>query len=214
MVESTRPPAPSPPAAITTPHPPSAPAVGRAWSGFDPATRRPTLVVAILIAGLFFGSQILNDAIPANAGDGRDPGSPVAIGSASQITPLGGWSVAELEGGGLRLEKGFVAVDLFQVDVDAGAAELAVSYVDEVLRPVADQLTAGDPAVVADETGSAARLRYAGIFTGANGTIEGELTVVVTGGRAVVADAWAPQGELAIRLDEVHEMLGTLEIGP
>jgi hypothetical protein len=173
------------------------------------------VIVAVLIAGLFFGSQILNEAIPVHAGTGgRDPGTPVSIGPNSQITPLRGWSVGELEGGGLRLEKGYVAIDLLSPDLSGSAADLARAYVDEVLRPAAEQLTATDPEVATGEAGSAARLRYAGIFTGANGTIEGEVTVFVASGATVVADAWSPQGELAVLLGEVHEMLDTIEVGP
>jgi hypothetical protein len=184
------------------------------WGGLDPTTRRPTLVVAALIATLFFGSQIVNEAIPARAGvDGRDPGTPVAIGPDAQITPLAGWSVGELDGGGIRLEKGFVAVDLFEPDFSGTAADLAQGYVDQVLRPAATQLTSTQPQVATGEAGSAARLTYSGIFTGASGTIEGEVTVFIASGAAVVADAWSPQGELAQAIDEVHEMLNTIEVG-
>jgi hypothetical protein len=186
----------------------------RAWGGLDPTTRRPTLVVAALIAGLFFGSQILNEAIPANAGGngGGDPGTPVAIGDVSRITPLAGWSVGRLDGGGLRLEKGFVVVDLFESSFSGTAGDLARGYVEEVLRPAATQLSATEPQVATGEGGSAARLTYSGIFTGADGTIEGEVTVFVPSGGAVVADAWSPLGQLAPLLPEVHDMLNTIEV--
>ncbi|NJD28028.1 MAG: hypothetical protein FIA92_06985 [Chloroflexi bacterium] len=226
MTEETTPPPPPPPVAVPAPPPApaSAPASAvaqqvaagsrRVWGGLDPTTRRPTLAVAILIAGLFFGSQVLNEAIPANAGgfDGG-PGTLVSIGPNSQITPLAGWTAGRLEGGGLRLEKGYVAVDLFAPSASGTAADLARSYVNDVLRPSAEQLTATDPQVASGEAGSAARLQYAGIFSGANGTIEGEVTVFVASGGAVVADAWSPQGGLAPLLDEVHLMLNTIEVG-
>jgi hypothetical protein len=211
------PPAVPPPPAAAVPPPP--PGVRRPWGGLDPTTLRPTLVVAALIAGLFFGSQVLNEAIPVNAGGGNGngpvaPGTPVAIGDASRITPLRGWTVGRLEGGGLRLEKGFVVVDLFEADFEGPAAELARAYVDEILRPAATQLSATEPEVATGQGGSAARLTYSGLFTGAEGTIEGEVTVFASGDLAVVADAWAPLGQLAPLLSEVHDMLDLIEVQP
>jgi hypothetical protein len=216
------PPAPPPPAAVAPPAAPPITTVAgqqvaavtrRAWGGLDPTTRRATLIVAAIIAGLFFGSQILNEAIPANAGSDV-AGQPVAIGQIASIVPLSGWIASPGDDGSVRLEKGYVALDLFPSAFSGAPGALANAYVEEVLRPAATQLTVSEPQVAIGEAGSAARLTYSGIFVGANGTIEGEVTVFVAAGGAVVGDAWAPQNQLAPLVGEVHDMLGTLEVQP
>jgi hypothetical protein len=135
----------------------------------------------------------------------------VQIGDGPTITPLDDWVASGHEGGGLRLEKGVVVVDLFtQASADAG--ELAALYRDDVLRDQATQLTPGEVETVATDAGSGARFGYQGIFIGISGAIEGEVTAFVSGGSGIVADAWAPQGRLGVALEEVHAMLDSIEV--
>jgi hypothetical protein len=179
--------------------------------GLDPGTRRQTYVVAAVIALLFYGSQILNEALPANAADPA-PGTPVSIGETTQITPLEGWSVTAHDNGfGVRLEKGIVVVDLYQEAVGEDARELAAAYLDEVLRPDSSQFTSSEIEVVTASNGTAARFNYQGFFTGVEFAIEGEVTAIFVDGTGIVADAWSRQGDLGDLLGEVHDMLASVE---
>jgi hypothetical protein len=220
------PPSDTPPAAVAPPvavappavPPPAAAAPGPAARrpGLDPATRRQTIVVAAVIAALFWGTQVLNEAIPAKAATGGQvsPGEVVAIGGGARITPLVGWETAPHDNGiGIRLEKGLVVIDLYPETFGDTAADLAQAYLEEVLRPEATQLTETDTQVATTPTGTAARFAYQGMFKGVDVAIEGEVTAVKAGDQGVIADAWSSQGDLGNLLGEVHAMLETLEVG-
>jgi hypothetical protein len=208
MTESAPPPEPAP-------VPPAPPSTVIRRPGLDPATRRQTVIVAAVIAALFYGSQIVNEALPANA-QGQvavAPGEPVSISADAQITPLSGWVATVHESGnGIRLEKGIVTIDLFTGTFGANARELAGAYLDDVLRPDATQITTSETEVVTTETGTAARFAYQGIFKGIDVPIEGEVTALFVGGHGVVADAWTRQGDLGELLGEIHAMIGTIEV--
>jgi ketosteroid isomerase-like protein len=205
----------APPPASPPPAPaPAAPAPARR-PGLDPATGRQTIIVAAVIAALFYGSQVVNEALPANAQGqvAATSGVPVAISAVAQITPLSGWVATEHESGnGIRLEKGIVVIDLFTRTFGANAGELAGAYLDDVLRPDATQITTSETEVVTTETGTAARFAYQGIFKSVEVPIEGEVTALFASGHGVIADAWTRQGELGELLEEIHAMLGTIEV--
>lgn len=201
--------APPPPAVTPPPVPPPPSAVARLAGGLDPATRRQSIIVAGVLAAFFFGSQILNEALPAGGGQVR-PGTPVAIGGGAEITPLEGWVARDHENGfGIVLEKGTVVLDLYPETVGQNAGDLAAAYLD-VLKAQATQLTASDMESATGATGSAARFTYEGIF--GDNAIEGEVTALFTNGQGVIADAWAPQGRLSQALDEVRQMIQTIEV--
>jgi len=148
------------------------------------------VIVAVIIAALFYGTRILNEALPAaaSAREGRDA---------------------------IRLEKGIVALDLFAESFGANAFQLAEGYRDEVLAAGSTQFTA--TAIEAFTSGSGtpgARFRYQGLFTGVDVAIEGEVTVLFDDGLGIVADAWTRQGVLDGALGEVHEMVRSIEIRP
>ena len=203
----------SQPAADLAPEP--APAPRRSF--LDQASIRPTAVVAIIIAALFYGTQILNEALPAAASEVPvTAGGTVDIGPGTTITPLSGWAAsAHDSGNGIRLEKGIVAVDLFSESFGSTAVEVAEAYRDEVLKSDTTQFTATTPEVISTASGLVgARFRYQGLFTGIDVAIEGEVTVVCDGGVSAVADAWTRQGGLDAALGEVHAMLQTVELRP
>lgn len=203
------PPAAAPPAAAQ----PALPTARRAGR-FDPGTFRQTLIVAGVIAALFFGTQVVDDALPAAATQGAidvAPGNPISVGGGWQITPLTGWQAThEDSGDGIRLEKGVIVVDVFPESFHS-AGDLAQAYLDEVLEKQASQLTSTNVQPVTEGGGQAARFNYQGIFNQSDGSIEGEVTAVVSGGDGVIADAWAPQGGLAVDLAEIHVMVDTIE---
>jgi hypothetical protein len=190
-------------------------APARAWlAGLDPATRRPTFIVAAILAGFFFGSQVLNEALPARADDQVVPGLPVVIGSNATVVPLAGWLVSTFdEGSGIRLEKGSVALDLFP-GTSQNAGSLLEAYFEQVLKEQATEITTSETETASSANGSAARFSYQGLFIGADGAIEGEVTAVAAAGHGVIADAWAPQGRLESLLEEVREMVDTIAVQP
>ncbi len=206
---------PPPDAPAVPPAPPSVAVARRAVGGLDPATRRQTVIVAAVLAALFFGTQVLNEALPAAAAPGEiaaQPGNPVPISANWQITPVDGWVASTHDSGnGIRLEKGLVVVDLFPETFDS-AGDLATAYLDEALKANATQLNATAIETSTAATGSAARFTYQGLFPENDGAIEGEVTAIVVSGQGVVADAWAAQGDLAGQIDEVHQMLDTIEV--
>jgi len=204
------PPAPSPPPAAAAPQP-----AHRVGGAFDPATRRQTLIVAAILAAMFFGTQVLDEALPAAASPGEiatAPGDAVPIGDGWQITPLDGWVASTHDSGpGIRLEQGVVVVDLYPESYDS-AGKLAQDYLDQALQASASQLTTSDIETATEPGGSAARFSYQGIFQEADGAVEGEVTAIVAGQNGVVADAWSNQGDLGNALGEIHEMLGSIEV--
>lgn len=180
--------------------------------GLDPATRRQTFVVAAVLASLFFGSQVLNEALPAVATT-VTPGEAIDIGDGARITPLGGWVASAHENSaGIRLEKGVVVIDLYPETVGGNASALAQAYLDEVLKAGATQLTTTEFEVATGDNGTAARFNYQGLFEGVEVPIEGEVTAVFIGAQGIVADAWSRQGDLGSLLGEVHAMLESVEV--
>ena len=180
------------------------------------STRRQTLIVAAVIALLFYGSKVLNEALPAVAIEQAAPGAPIEIGDGASLTPLDGWTATAHEGvPGIRLEKGIVAVDLYPESFGTTATELATAYLDEILRPDSTNLTASDVEVLTSSRGTAAaRFRYQGVFTGIEVPIEGEVTALFEGGGGVIADAWTRQGDLADLLGEVRAMVDSILVAP
>jgi hypothetical protein len=186
-------------------------------SFLDPASIRPTVIVAIIIAALFYGTQILNEALPAAASEVPVSASgTVAIGEGAVITPIDGWTASAHDSGdGVRLDKGIVAVDLVAETFGQDAKDLAAGYRDEVLKADTTQFTATPIETFTSSNGTpGARFRYQGVFTGIDVAIEGEVTVLFDTGLGVVADAWTRQGDLDEALGEIHEMLQSVVVRP
>lgn len=213
--------APPPPAGapdpVVTPPPVQAAPPALRGSFLDPTSLRPTVIVAIIIAALFYGTQILNEALPAAASEVPvSAGGSVEIGQGATIAPVAGWVASAHDGGdGIRLEKGIVAVDLFAETFGSSAVGLAQGYRDEVLKADTTQFTATTIETFTSRNGtSGATFRYQGVFTGIDVPIEGEVTVLYDGGVGVVADAWTRQGDLDDALREIHDMVDSIEVRP
>lgn len=215
MSEPTPAPIPAP-ESVAAPAPVAASAAPR-QSFLDASSIRPTVIVAIIIAALFYGTQILNEALPAAASDVPISASgTVAIGDGAVITPVSGWSASAHDSGeGVRLDKGIVSVDLFAETFGNDARDLAAGYRDEVLKADTTQFTATPIETFTSSNGTpGARFRYQGVFTGIDVAIEGEVTVLFDAGLGVVADAWTRQGDLDDALGEIHRMLQSVVVRP
>ena len=206
--------APAPPAAPAAPAPAS---IAARRPSLDPASVRPTIIVALIIAALFYGTQILTEALPAAASDVPVTASgSIEIGEGATFTPPSDWAASVHDNGeGVRLEKGIVVVDLWAETFGSSATELADAYRREVLEADTTQFTSTPPELVATANGTTGvRFRYQGLFTGVAVAIEGEVTVLYDGGLGVVADAWTRQGDLDVALGEIHDMVRTVVVRP
>jgi hypothetical protein len=167
----------------------------------------PTTGLALLIAAIFLGSQLLNSALPAQAG--ADGGTVEIAGL--RIHLADGWQAVEGPIGP-RLVRGSVAVDIQSAPFAADASSLYDLFVADVLAPAATGFAAtGSSLVVVGPGLAGARGAYTGVFGGA-GPVEGQLTALVNGGTGYVLDAWGPAGTLAAQLDDVELMIATFEL--
>ena len=204
--------APAPPPAAAAP--PPAAALRSRLGGLDPATRRQTFVVAAVIAALFWGTQILNEAVPANAKDQAAAGQAVAIGDGARITPLDGWVSSPHESGaGIRLEKGVVVIDLYPETVGGNAGALAAAYLEQVLKDGLDAAHGHRHGGRDDRERHGGPLQLPGHVQRRRHRARGRGHGLFVGGQGVLADAWSGQGDLASLLGEVHGMLQTIEVG-
>ena len=197
----------------------------RAWWGrLDPQGKRPTLIVAGVLAALVIGTQVVNGfipipnqvpGVPSNPGGPNVGARPVDIGLGARIYVLPGWQQLEAGGAlqGVRLQKGSVVVDFRVTQFTGDHVALLTAYVNQILQPDAQQLNVNGVTVVPLNGKTGARATYLGLFNGVTGAVEGELTTVVSaGGTGVIVDNWGAQGSLSTGLDEVHAMINTLEV--
>jgi hypothetical protein len=197
----------------------------RAWWGrLDPQGKKPTLIVAGVLAALVLGTQIVNGVIPipnqapggpSNPGGPTVGARPVDVGLGARVYVLPGWQQLDAGGAlqGVRLQKGSVVLDVRVTQFGGDHVALLTAYVNQILQPDAQQLNVNGVTVVPVNGKTAARATYLGLFNGVTGAVEGELTTLVSaGGVGVIVDAWGAQGSLAPALGEVHAMIDTIEV--
>ena len=124
----------------------------RAWWGrLDPQGKRPTLIVAGVLAALVIGTQVVNGfipipnqvpGVPSNPGGPNVGARPVDIGLGARIYVLPGWQQLEAGGAlqGVRLQKGSVVVDFRVTQFTGDHVALLTAYVNQILQPDAQQL--------------------------------------------------------------------------
>jgi hypothetical protein len=185
----------------------------------------------------FFGSQLVNSAIPVPSQPGPGPGPTLGPGPGPTFDPgpaptigpgpgpvqpnavdLGpilvqlpaGWQVVEGPGGAPRMVKGSVAIDVASVAFNGDASTLYRGFVDQVLEPNASGFSATQPTPAQVGAGlPAVRGLYTGVF-GEGGQIEGHLTAIVAGGQGFIFDGWGPVGTLRPLLAEIEAVTNTL----
>jgi hypothetical protein len=179
---------------------------------FDPNGNRPTVMVAVFILVMFFGAQLVNAVLPAQAiGPGIQPGPAGSV----EIGPLrihlaSGWQALETDFGP-RLARGSVAIDIQSAAYVGDAASLYDEFVEDGLAPHATGFMATPPSLVPVGPGIAgARGAYTGVF--GVGEVEGQLTAFIVGGTGFVFDAWGRAGTLRSLLADVELMIDTLEV--
>lgn len=196
-------------------------------SGLDPTGWRPTLTVAGILIALVLGTQLINGVIPASArtrtgtpgvpGETR-PGSPIQVTDGLTFLPYTGWQEARRytdDLPGVVLQKGNVIFEV-RATRDAFGGSLT-DFLNRVANQVASQLSGfqyTEPRPIPLGNGlNGVRLTYQGT-NNSNGRVqEGEMTVFLTpSGVGILAHAAGQQGSIDPLLNEVHAMLGTLEL--
>ena len=195
---------------------------GRAWWGqLDPTGKRPTLLVAAALIALVIGSQFLNALVPVSRGGGggsQPPvGVPVDIGNGVRVTPPSGWVAVGSPMGqlpGVRFQRGAVTVDIAIVSYSASPRELLIAYVSQVLDSASQDAKVSEPTNVRAGNGRpTARSTYTASFKDIGTAVSGELSTQVSdNGIGIIVNGYAPQGQLAGSLGEVHEFVDTIEV--
>jgi hypothetical protein len=151
-------------------------------------------------------------------------GDPVPVVEGLTIRPLQSWQVGD------PLEIPLQGVVLTGVRLSGGAAFLDVSaapgasdpggiwnvYVQEFVAAEAEQLRVSDQleSFTTDQGIQGVRGSYLGVFPGVASPIEGEVAaIVMPDGLGVIAEGWAPQGQLLSHLEDIRGMTATLERG-
>ena len=164
----------------------------------------PVLIVVALIALVVGGAQVLSAAVTA-----ADV-PPVRVGAAVQIQPRPGWEVLSVTAAppSARLHRGPVVLTVLAMDPEPlGPGAVADRYVEEQLGQSLSQLAVAtqDPTVL-DNGVFAVRSAYVGI-TADGRSIEGVVVAATTDQAAVVFDASAPGGGIAVVADDLRAMV-------
>jgi hypothetical protein len=169
----------------------------------------PPLVVLGVILFVTLGGWVLAAALAKPAGP------PVGFPGIATEQPLSGWQDAGtsiVAGAPLqRLTRGGANLDLLVVSPFEGdETSLAQNYVTTVLHSRLTQLSVSDhlTSVTLDNGMRGMRFAYVGVSEQTGGSVEGEVTVVVTpAAHGVVFDAWAPEGLLSFAQGDTRTMI-------
>jgi hypothetical protein len=174
----------------------------------------PVLALLVALAVVVFGGFAMEGVLS------RPAGPPVTVGGLVRIFPVAGWqdgghaqSASSTPSALLSRGSGNLEIHAFSFRGDSG--QLLREYVTRFLEPQARRLSVSSTigAVRLDSGVVAARIAYVGLFAGAQGQIEGQITAVAApGGLGAVFDGWAPVGLLHYVLDDIHTMVQTAEV--
>lgn len=207
----------TPPSPAAPPPPPPAFPKERTWL--------PLLGVIVVILVVGFGGfvvageprQVVDDPDP-------DPMNRVEVITGVTIAPVEGWEVIEryrqpVEGGevdALRLSSGTASLDVLAGTYDGRSEDLLALYVEQVLRPHAEQLQISDQleTFTTDQGHEGVRGFYQGTFPDVQAPIEGEVSAILTPeGLGLITDGWTNEGQLARAINATRAMTASLEVG-
>ena len=171
----------------------------------------PVIALAAVLAAVTTGGYLTSDAL------GEVRGGAVAVGTSVRVTPIPGWELAgrSTDPDRIRLTSGSTSLDVAALPFDGTDVDLLGRYVDDVLKPDAEQFRVSEEVepvrLASGLTGS--RIAYVGLFGDVQAPIEGEVTAVVSpSGEGVIFDGWAPAGQLQFEIDEIDAMIEHAEI--
>jgi len=166
----------------------------------------PALAVTALILAVLATGQLVRGSTAT--------APPVRVGEVT-VQPRPGWTPVTQTPTFARLQRGPATLDVAATTPSyTGPVGVAVSYVDQVLRPSLAQFTPGEAATATLSGGMpAVRVPYVGVTRGGV-AIEGVL-VAASGPRgAVVFDASAPEGTMASVAEDVGAMIDGAGVAP
>lgn len=168
----------------------------------------PVLCVALVMVAVVMGGYVI-------AGDLDTPRLVVGRGISIRLAP--GWEFVSRPGDGqegVRVTSGTGNLDVALVPFVGQPEDLAMQYVDEVLRPGAGRLVVSKqvqrPRLRAGL--EVARVSYTGAFGERPVSFEGTVTAVVLRERlGVVFDAWSDQGQYGSIEKDISAMIKSVE---
>jgi len=181
-------------------------------AGLDQETLRPTLIVTAVIFGIWLVTPFLGAIAPTsapqpNGGGGNQGGQYITVGNV-KFGLVQGWQLVNGPGAG-RVTNGVADLDMYVYNFTGQPVDLYNQY-----NATQGQNSTGFNATAATPVGTnglaGVRGSYSGSFQG-TGTLDGEVTVVTTGGKGYVFDVYAPAGLLNQYLPQAEEMLATLQ---
>ena len=154
-------------------------------------------------------------------------GDPITVTEGLTIRPAEGWEVGEplafdlpnqgVTLNGVRLIGGIAKLDAVAAPgAPADPVDVWNIYVQDFLLQDAEQLRTSQELepFTTDSGVQGVRGYYVGVFTGVASPIEGEIAAIVTPeGIGVIADGWAPEGQLGGSVDTIRSMVSTLGAG-
>ncbi len=170
----------------------------------EPRGCLPTFIVAVLMFAIAFSGAVAFAAVE------NDPLPRVEVSAPVTIQPLRGWEFVSRseDGSAILLSQGSASLVIEVLTVAADPAEVLEATFEGWEGDPETQLSTGVREAVETAPGIVGvRASYGGVFPEVEYPVEGELTVVAGGGKIVVFDAWAGEGELRLVLDEIRQML-------
>lgn len=178
------------------------------------------VMVFVSLGGFFFVGE------PREAIGRPEPlfDDPIPVVQGLTIRPLRTWEVGEpiqisIPGvtlNGVRLGGGAALLDVVAAPGAGDPASIWNVYAADVLAADAEQLRVSSELepFATDQGIQGVRGSYLGVFPGVASPLEGEVTaVVMPDGLGVIADGWAPEGQLTAHLEDIRAMVATLEGG-
>ena len=198
------------------PPPPPSPPRERKWL--------PTFGVLLVMAFVSLGGYVF--AGETGAAVAREPrlGDPVQVVEGLTIRPLQSWQAGDpleinlqdvvLEG--VRLSGGAAVLDVSAAPGASDPAGIWNVYIQGYVAAEAEQLRISEELepFTTDQGIQGVRGSYLGVFPGVASPIEGEVAaIVMPDGLGVIAEGWAPEGQLLSHLEDIRAMTATLERG-
>jgi hypothetical protein len=177
----------------------------------------PVAVVLGTVVAVVTGGYVVAAALSVPAGP------PVGVAGVVTVAPLSGWETSFEETVGdavvVRLSRGSGSLDVIAVrpGVASTPEDLAIWYRDDVLSSQLDQLSVSDrlEPVVLHSGRPALRFGYIGVDEVSGGSVEGEVTLLLTAsGAGVILDGFAAEGLLAFSIGDIRAMVGAAEVAP
>ena len=166
-------------------------------------------MVLLVLAAVVLGGRAADSAL-------SEPGPPVQVAAGVSVRPLPGGRPVR-QGPGALLTRGSGNRSVLPAGAGADPADLAGTYVRQVLQPTAQGLSLSQGLQTIRLGGGQVGVRFAyqGTFRGqGRGTpVQGEVTAVAGPRAAAVFDAWAAPEVYEYERADVQEMVDTAEVG-